>query len=79
MSEAEVAALRTAADQGAKALQKIEASEREAIAAKMIFSSSNSEGRFLPKQKPAVDGFSQDAFRDAARIVRRRSSTHAEG
>jgi phage I-like protein len=57
MSEAEVTALRTAADAGAKALQKIEASERAQKAARMVFSSSNKDGRFTPKQQPALESF----------------------
>lgn len=57
MSEAEVNALRKAADDGAKALQKIEASERSAIVKKMIFSAQNLTGKFLPKQETAVESF----------------------
>jgi phage I-like protein len=57
MSEAEVTALRKAADDGAKALQKIEASEREALAGKMVFSDTNKNGHFLPKEKEAVVKF----------------------
>jgi phage I-like protein len=57
MSEAEVDALRRAADDGQKALQKIEASERKALVGKLTFSSTNTEGRFLPKQEGALDNF----------------------
>lgn len=57
MSEAEVAALRKAADDGSKALQKIEASEREAQASKLVFSDTNKGGQFLPKEKEALVKF----------------------
>lgn len=58
MSEAEIAALRKAADEGAKALQKVEASERkELIRTKLVFSEANKDGRFLPKQEGALDNF----------------------
>ena len=57
MSEAEAHKLREAADKGVKALEKIEASERAAKASKMIFSQSNQNGRFLPKQQSALEGF----------------------
>jgi len=57
MSEAEVAALRTAANEGAKALRKIEASERKAKIDSMVFSKQNLTGRFLPKQAPALEAF----------------------
>lgn len=57
MSEAEVNALRKAADDGAKALQKIEASERDALVTKMIFSDTNKNGHFGVKQKGAVESF----------------------
>lgn len=57
MSEAEVAALRKAADDGAKALQKIEATERRALIAKLTFSETNRAGRFLPKQEGALESF----------------------
>ncbi len=57
MSEAEAQTLRAAADKGVKALEKIEASERTAKASKMIFSQSNQNGRFLPKQQTALEGF----------------------
>jgi hypothetical protein len=55
MSEAEASALRKAADDGARALTKIEASERRAVVEKLTFSSTNSEGRFFPKQAGAVE------------------------
>ena len=57
MSEAEVAALRTAADAGAKALQKIEATERATLIAKLTFSKSNTAGRFFPKQSDKLEAF----------------------
>lgn len=53
----EFAALKTAADSGAKALLKIEASERSALISKLTFSQKNPDGRFLPKQKEALEKF----------------------
>lgn len=57
MSEAEVVALRTAADAGAKALVKIEASERKALIAELTFSQTNTAGHFYPKQGDALEKF----------------------
>src|SRR5215207_3837967 len=57
MSEAEVKILRDKADAGQGALEKIEASERDAVANKLTFSQSNTAGRFMPKQKSALVGF----------------------
>jgi phage I-like protein len=57
MSEAEVKILRDKADAGQRALEKIEASERTAVAEKLTFSQTNTAGRFLPKQKDALVGF----------------------
>lgn len=57
LSEAEVAALKKAADDGARALQKIEASERKALIEKLTFSKLNAEGRFFPKQSGALESF----------------------
>ena len=70
ISAAELGALKQAADAGAKALQKIEASERKALIEKLTFSATNTEGRFLPKQSGALESFlktlsesQRDAFR----------------
>lgn len=57
MSEAEATALRTKADQGAKAFAELETMRAEKTADKLIFSESNKEGRFLPKQKDALAKF----------------------
>lgn len=57
MSEAEVAALREAADKGTRALQKIEANERKALIDALTFSQSNMTGRFYPKQEGALEKF----------------------
>jgi hypothetical protein len=57
MSEAEAAALRTAAEQGAEALRKIEASERAAVVPSLMFSQTNTAGRFSAAQKTAVETF----------------------
>jgi phage I-like protein len=57
MSEAEAKALREKADQGAKAFAELETMRAEKTAEKHILSESNKEGRFLPKQKPALATF----------------------
>ena len=57
MSAAEHAELTRKANEGATALQKIEASERDALVMKMIFSDTNKVGKFSVKQKGAVESF----------------------
>ncbi|MGY3406110.1 phage I-like protein [Bradyrhizobium sp. GM5.1] len=57
MDAAEVAALRVAAEAGVKALQKVEATERKEVIAKMTFSASNPTGKFLPRQDGALESF----------------------
>lgn len=57
LSEAEFQALTKAANDGAKALQKVEASERREYVGKLIMSESNKDGRFLPKQSDALEKF----------------------
>ena len=64
LSEAEHKLLSEKANAGQTALDKIEASEREAFVGKLIFNSStNKDGRFLPKEKTKltefVKGFSE--------------------
>lgn len=57
MSEAEVAALKSAADKGAKAFSELETMKLDAHVSKMIFSESNKDGKFLSTQKTAIVGF----------------------
>jgi len=57
ISAAELAALKTAADVGAKALQKIEATERKEVVKALTFSATNKDGRFYPKQAGALESF----------------------
>ncbi len=57
ISAAELAALKTAAEQGAEALRKVQASERKAYVDKMIFSTVNTSGRFFPNQREALEKF----------------------
>lgn len=54
---AEFTALETKANAGEKALAKLELSERQTFAEKMLFSKANATGKFLPKQKDALVGF----------------------
>lgn len=57
ISAAEHAILTKKANEGALALQKIEASERTAMVAKMTFSDTNKEGHFSVAQAGALEGF----------------------
>ncbi len=57
MSEAEVSALKKAANDGAKAFAEVEKMKLNAEVEKLTFSESNKEGRILPKQKDAVVAF----------------------
>jgi phage I-like protein len=57
LSEAEVTALRSKADAGQRAFEKLELSERKAMIEKITLSESNKDGRFLPKQGGALEGF----------------------
>lgn len=57
ISASELATLRALAEKGGQALEKIEASERTALVKELTFSSTNSEGRFLPKQEGALGSF----------------------
>jgi len=57
MSEAEVVALKKAANDGAMAFAEVEKMKLNAEVDKLTFSESNKEGRILPKQKEAVVAF----------------------
>jgi phage I-like protein len=57
MSEAEVNALKKAANDGAKAFAEVEKMKLNEAVGKMVFSESNKTGRILPKQKEAVASF----------------------
>lgn len=57
MSEAEIKALSTKANQGQKAFQELESMKIASQVEKMVFSESNKEGHILPKQKSAVVSF----------------------
>lgn len=57
MSEAEVSALKKAANDGAMAFAEVEKMKLNAEVEKLTFSESNKEGRILPKQKEAVVAF----------------------
>lgn len=57
MSEAEVSALRKAANDGAKAFAEVEKMKLNEAVGRMVFSESNKNGRILPKQKEAVAAF----------------------
>ena len=57
MSEAEVVALKKAANDGAKAFAEVEKMKLTAEVDKLIFTESNKEGRILPKQKDSVVAF----------------------
>jgi hypothetical protein len=54
MSEAEVTILREQADKGAQAFAQVEKMKFGAEVDKIVFSSSNKEGRILPKHKGAI-------------------------
>jgi phage I-like protein len=57
MSEAEVNALKKAANDGAKAFAEVEKMKLNETVGRMVFSESNKSGRILPKQKDAVAAF----------------------
>jgi len=57
MSEAEAAILRDKADKGAKAFAELEGMKADRKAEKLLFSVTNAEGRFLPKQEVALKTF----------------------
>jgi hypothetical protein len=57
MSEAEVNALKKAANDGAMAFAEVEKMKLEKAVEKMVFSETNKAGRILPKQKNAVADF----------------------
>jgi phage I-like protein len=58
MSAAEAAALRDQANKGAQAFAEVEKMKLEKhVAEKLVFSTSNAEGRILPKNKDAVVAF----------------------
>ncbi len=57
ISASDLKTLKDTAEKGAKALEKIEASERTALVGKLVFSDSNKAGRFLPKQQKSVEAF----------------------
>lgn len=57
MSEVEVAALRSQADKGARAFAELETMKLDKQVSKMVFSDSNKDGRFLPKQKDSIVSF----------------------
>jgi phage I-like protein len=54
MSEAEATALRTAANQGAKAFAEVEKMKVTEEVKKLVFSAGNAESRLLPKQQEAT-------------------------
>jgi phage I-like protein len=54
MSEAEATALRTAANQGAKAFAEVERMKINDEVKKLVFSAGNAESRILPKQQDAT-------------------------
>jgi phage I-like protein len=57
MSEAEVTALRAKADAGQKAFDDLQAMKLGEQVGKMVFSETNTTGKFLPKQKDTVVSF----------------------
>lgn len=57
ISASELAELRTKADAGHQALEKLNASERKATIAQLTFSSTNKDGRFLPAQGVELEKF----------------------
>jgi phage I-like protein len=57
VSSAEFSALQQMANKGAEALKKIEATERKAKIDKLVFSATNTAGRFLPKHQSALEAF----------------------
>lgn len=57
MSFAEATALRKMASEGAQAFMKIEASERAEVVKSLIFSSTNTAGKFTPAAKPELEKF----------------------
>lgn len=57
MSEAEVNALKKAANDGAMAFAEVEKMKLEKAVEKMVFSEANKAGRILPRQKEAVAAF----------------------
>ena len=57
ISASEYAILKEKADAGHKALEKLEASEREAAIKAMTFSSTNKDGKFAPAQTAALNTF----------------------
>lgn len=57
ISASELDALRRKANDGAKALELIEASERGEVVKKLIFSESNKDGKFLPKASDKLNSF----------------------
>ena len=57
LSAAEFKALTEKADAGQRAFEKLALSERKAVVTKLTLSESNKDGRFLPKQAGALEGF----------------------
>lgn len=57
LSAVELASLRAKADEGAKAFKELDKMKIEKNVAALVFSASNKEGKFLPKQKDAVVAF----------------------
>lgn len=57
MSEAEIRALEDKANNGQKAFDEVESMRLEKTFSKMVFSDSNQEGRFAPKQQTSVVSF----------------------
>lgn len=57
MSEAQVKALETKANAGQKAFDELEKMRIEKSVSALVFSESNKEGRFAPKQKDAIVSF----------------------
>lgn len=68
ISASELAILRTAADQGKRAFAQLEKQDLDASIAKVVFSETNKNGKFLPKSLTSVRSF-MESLNKAQRVA----------